>query len=168
MATEIVGEYLLNLPTAVSVLKEIMEKAGVTKITVSSTNRTADEQVSGMYGKKIKGVYVNYAKQGEAVLKVYDQAKVDGLSKADTLQLMKEELVKQLPSAVIDKKLMHVNREKDFLVFDISALAKDFVPSSKLDEFDKVARQFCAEGKFHRFLGKKEEDPEAFHFEFQR
>jgi hypothetical protein len=163
--------------SALKILKDIMEESGVYLDTITSTNRTVADQVRVMYrnhfipryekGKKVKEPV--YAEQGQAVIRAGDEIaktktreEINSID-ADIVKAMTDELIRQLPSAKANNKLMHVDRQDSFIVFDVFGIK----PYDKLDAFEAVALRMVKQGKLHRYLGSKNKvEPEGVcHFE---
>ena len=163
---------------AQTILKEVMKKAGVNSLTITSTNRTANDQVRVMFDYIKSNGVANannlYGPEGKAVIKKYEEgiAKRNGGNKTVNVtdeqikQMMLEELKRQLPSAIANNRLMHVGRENEFIVFDVDI--NSISPSNKLNDFEKIAKEFQSSGKIHRVLGRGQGEANAIHFEIKK
>lgn len=160
-----------KLPRAVEdTLKVIMKSSGVTKIVVTDGPRSLADQVGAMYNYIKRHGVANtlnmYAAEGDAVVNAYSRALKEGNDQAGIRNAMTEELKRQLPSALERNTLMHVGREDQFVVFDISK--RRLEPNEKLDAFESIARSYVAAKKIHRFLGTSAGEKDALHFEIRK
>ncbi len=158
---------------AKAILTEIMLKSGVTSVTVTSTARSKSKQVNVVYGyiqrHGVAAALSLYGPEGDAMINKYSEGLADGLSEAEIKAKMLAELEVQLPNAIANNRLMHVGREDQYEVFDISiSQMEPKAPMSKLGEFQDEARQLVASGRIHRFLGENEAEKEALHFELKK
>lgn len=170
-AQEIKGKTISE--KAKKILREIMLASGVSSVTISSTNRTAEEQAGVMY-RYIKKYSVDaalklYGPEGDAVIRVYAKSLAAGDDASTIKSKMLTELNKQLDSAYKNNRLMHVGREHAFEVFDISILDMEpKLPVTNVAAFEKQAKLFETTGEIFRFLGRGEAEKEALHFEIRK
>ena len=160
-----------RLPEAIeATLTEIMKSSGATKITVTSASRTTDQQVVEMYNlieqNGVTSAKSLYGPEGNRVIDIYKVNRDKNKNESEIKVAMKEELVKQLPSAIENNRLMHVGREAQFIVFDISQ--RSFIPSGKLSAFETLCKRYESDCRIHRFLGRGEAEKSALHFEFRK
>lgn len=155
---------------AKDILLDLMKEAGVTEVTVTSTTRTPAEQTAIMYNYiKTYGVANTkrlYGPEGDSVTDVYVRENNAGKNETDIKQAMLEELKKQLPNAVANNRLMHVNRDDKFIVFDISI--SKLKPLSMLKKIQEVAVKMENKGIIFRFLGTGSGEQNALHFEIEK
>lgn len=154
-------------PKAKIILKEIMQKAGVKSLTISSTNRLASNQVKTMYHYiKKNGVqeqYKLYGPEGDAVIQKYEEGLKLNKNEIEIHKMMLDELNKQLPSAIKNNRLMHVGREKEYIVIDVDE--NSINPNIKKNEFEKMLRE---SGKCFRVLGQVQGEKNCIHIEIAR
>jgi hypothetical protein len=151
-------------------LKQIMRASGVTRILISDGARSEADQVNVMYQyitrNSVDGARQLYGPEGDAVVNAYAQALALQKPPDEIRAAMLTELHKQLPSALKNGRLMHVGREKEFTVFDVSI--SNLRPLTQQSTFEEIAKGYAAQGKIHRFLGTGEAEKEAFHFELKK
>lgn len=156
--------------TAKTILKEIMLEAGATSVVITSACRSEIEQVNVMYDYIKRygiGAAINmYGPEGDSVVMVYENEK----KKMKVEQLIKEtmlnELIKQLPQAMANNRLMHVGRCDKFIVFDLSIPRLN--PPICLNKFEEIANQYVMQGKLLRYLGTANGEKDAMHFEIAK
>lgn len=152
------------------ILKKAMNEAGVTSVYITSANRTSKEQVRIMYDNlQINTVEHEknlYGNEGDAVIDVYVASKAAGKSKDQIQADMLTELEKQLPAAIDNKRLMHVGREKEYIVFDMDI--EKVEPAGKLEDFKKKLRDYESDGAIHRFLDPTNGEKKALHVEVKK
>lgn len=161
----------LDIPQkAKDILLNIMQESGVTEVTVTSTSRTPSEQVSIMYNYiKTYGAAktkILYGPEGDSVTGVYIREQKTGRTETEIKAAMLEELNKQLPNAIANNRLMHVNRGDRFIVFDISI--SKLKPAGLLNAFQQAAKTMAANGIVFRFLGTEIGEQNALHFEIEK
>lgn len=158
----------IDLPQkAKTVVIEIMREAQIDEVEVTSSNRTVVAQIDAMIEQITKNGVEEakklYGVEGDAVIDVYVQNKGNNKSIEEIKFQMTNELKRQLPSAIANNRLMHIGRESQFIVFDIS-IAK-LKPFSESNAFQTVALKFVTQGKVFRFLGTNSGEKDAYHFE---
>jgi len=160
----------IELPdSAKAILLSIMQESGVEEVIVTSTNRTVEAQVTAMIeliNKSVDGAKHLYGKEGKAVIDIYVKEKQANKTTDEIKQEMIKELKKQLPSAIANNHLMHVGRELQFIVFDISI--SKLKPATKINNFQSAANKNVSEGKIFRFLGTNSGEKDALHFEMKK
>jgi hypothetical protein len=151
-------------------LKQLMTASGVTRILISDGSRRETEQVNVMYQyisrNSVEAALNLYGPEGDAVVNAYAQALASQKLPNEIKAAMLAELRKQLPSALKNGRLMHVGRENEFTVFDISI--SNLRPSNRQGAFEQSAKEYEGQGKLHRFLGTGEAEKEALHFEIKK
>lgn len=155
---------------AKDILLDLIKEAGVAEVTITSTTRTPAEQTAIMYNYiKTYGVANTkrlYGPEGDSVTDVYVREKNAGKNETEIKQAMLDELKKQLPNAVANNRLMHVNRDERFIVFDISI--SKLKPAGILQRFQDAAMRKADSGIIFRFLGTGSGEKNALHFEIEK
>lgn len=148
--------------SARTALAEIMQEAGVTSVVVTRTKSSSSDQVRVMhnfirrYG--VESAKRMYGAEGDAVVAVYEASPAN----ADSQKVaMLAELIRQLPAAQANGRLMHLS--SDYTVFDLSL--SRFVPQDSVETFVDLARKHT---KTRRVLGRDEGEKEAIHIEFTK
>jgi hypothetical protein len=148
------------------ILQSILHDAGISKATISSTSRTADDQARIMYDNIVKYGIKNqtdlYASSGDQVIKVFADHKKDykignkisDTEKAKIIAAMKAKIT----TLGADRVSHHASDPAKLGVFDIP-------PSSVSDKkaFEKSLEQANKDGLI-RFIGPNQKDP-AYHLE---
>ena len=160
-----------KLPPAVEdTLKVMMKTAGVTQIVITDGSRSLADQVGAMYNyikrHGVSNTLDMYGAEGDAVVNACSKALDEGMDVIAIKAAMMEELRRQLPSAIARNTLMHVSREDQFVVFDISK--RRLMPNDKLAAFETIARSYQEAKKIHRFLGTGAGEKDALHLEFRK
>ena len=142
---------------SLTVLKDIMKKAGVKSATVSSTARDSTNQARVMYDNiQAKGVTHQkalYGSNGDLVIDVYDASKKAGKSPTQIKEAMKA----KIDEIGMDKLSNHGGDQSKLNVFDV---APSSIGANKKDAFTIQAE---ADSRVSKFL-KPPSDP-GFHFE---
>jgi len=73
-----------------NILSQVGKELGVNNLTVTSANRTLDQQMAAMYNNEENGNKIKYGPIGKAVLKAYDSAKNENKTKDEIISEMKK------------------------------------------------------------------------------
>ena len=142
-----------------SVLGEIMRTSGVSGVRVTSTYRTPTHQVRVMGGfirrHGLAAAYRLYGPEGDAVIAQFETH--GNRSRAGRRQAMLEELLRVLPAAHKNGRLMHT--QETHYVFDVAVRS---LPADRRVAFARAARKHSC---VLRFLGFEEGEKGAFHLE---
>lgn len=161
-AAELRGD-LSNVKTGdQTILKEILDAAGVSAADVTSTMRAVAKQASLMCNaaaRDFKGTYRLYCKAGQNMLDKYDASK----SCADQLDTLTAGLEAQMPLAREKGCLTHVENDQVYAV----DLAASTIPAARHPALIETGKKAVAEGKVVRFFYPPK-DKKAFHFEFKK
>lgn len=153
----------VELPSdAQSMLREVMEMAGVESVVVTRTRSSPADQVRVMYNfirrYGADAAYRMYGSEGDAVVAAYESESGNAEAKRAA---MLAELERQLPNAREHGRLMHVNDQ--YVVFDLSL--SRFAPADSVDAFIRIAREHPLT---RRVLGRDEGEKEAIHVELTK
>lgn len=132
-------------PLSLSILKDVMAKAGIDSCTISSTARDPFNQARVMFNNiKNEGVAAQkklYADAGDQVIDVFVAAQKAGKNRDETIKAMEAKIVALGPSNVSH----HAADPKVLNVFDV---APNSIPSGKKGAFEAAIKANKSIAKF--------------------
>ena len=147
------------------VLAYLAKEAGMDKIYITSTIRTAESQADAMYGQNIK-----YTPPGEAVKAIRDECKTKKMSKEETIKKMVEKIIElQDKNQVVSKHCVSKSSYNKINVVDIGLNSNGFGSNKNLNALGKKFKESCNkaidQGLISRFISGDTPGEGAMHIE---
>lgn len=147
------------------ILAYLAKEAGMNKIYITSTIRTAESQANAMYGQNIR-----YTAPGEAVKRVRDECKAKNMTKEQTISKMVEKIIElQKQNKKVSKHCVSTEQYNKINVVDIGLNSNGFGTNNYLNAQGKKFKQACKDAKLNGiisgFISGDEPGEGAMHIE---
>lgn len=147
------------------ILAFLAKEAGMNKIYITSTIRTAESQANAMYSQNIR-----YTAPGEEVKRVRDECKAKNMRKEQTISKMVEKIIElQKQNKKVSKHCVSTEQYNKVNVVDIGLNSNGFGTNSHLNAQGKKFKQACKDAKLNGiisgFISGDEPGEGAMHIE---
>lgn len=147
------------------ILTFLAKEAGMNKIYITSTIRTAESQANAMYSQNIR-----YTAPGEEVKRVRDECKAKNMRKEQTISKMVEKIIElQKQNKKVSKHCVSTEQYNKVNVVDIGLNSNGFGTNSHLNAQGKKFKQACKDAKLNGiisgFISGDEPGEGAMHIE---
>lgn len=147
------------------ILAFLAKEAGMNRIYITSTIRTAESQANAMYSQNIR-----YTAPGEEVKRVRDECKAKNMKKEQTISKMVEKIIElQKQNKKVSKHCVSTEQYNKVNVVDIGLNSNGFGTNSHLNAQGKKFKQACKEAKLNGiisgFISGDEPGEGAMHIE---
>lgn len=147
------------------ILAFLAKEAGMNKIYITSTIRTAESQANAMYSQNIR-----YTAPGEEVKRVRDECKAKNMRKEQTISKMVEKIIElQKQNKKVSKHCVSTEQYNKVDVVDIGLNSNGFGTNSHLNAQGKKFKQACKDAKLNGiisgFISGDEPGEGAMHIE---